>query len=248
MTAGGGTALIAVDLQNDFSTGFPGDPAALDRVTTNAARAVDAARRGGTEVVFVRFVGDVAYQRPSWRRRDELLGKLPKCREGSDGAAFHKVAPAPGERVFTKRACFDAFLSDGSGGDGFGGDGSGGDGFGGDGFGGDGFGRYLVGRGVEHLVFVGLFTDVCVDSTARTAFQKGFHVTVLTDCTASLHLPDAEILRFMRLVYGARTTTLTPEEAAAWATSTPIQVPAPASSPASSPAPAPFPASKAASG
>ncbi|WP_424534962.1 hypothetical protein ACOZ38_32930 [Sphaerisporangium viridialbum] len=28
-------------------------------------------------------------------------------------------------------------------------------------------------------------------STARTAFQKGFHVTVLTDCTAGLHLPVA---------------------------------------------------------
>ncbi|RKN10212.1 cysteine hydrolase family protein [Streptomyces radicis] len=211
MTAGGGTALIAVDLQSDFSAGFPGDPTALDRVTTNAARAVDAARHGGTEVVFVRFVGDVEHQRPSWRRRDELLGKRPKCREGSSGAEFHKVAPAPGERVFTKRACFDAFLS-------------------------DGFERHLSERGVGHLVFVGLFTDVCVDSTARTAFQKGFHVTVLTDCTASLHLPDAEILRFMRLVYGARTTTLTPEEAAAWATSTAI--PFPAASPAAPPTPA----------
>jgi nicotinamidase-related amidase len=92
------------------------------------------------------------------------------------------VAPVPGEPVFTKRACFDAFL-------------------------GDGFEEHLVARDVGHLVFAGVYTDVCVDSTARTAFQKGYDVTVLTDCTTSLLLPDTDILRFMTVVYGARTTT-----------------------------------------
>lgn len=188
MTAREGTALVVVDVQNDFCASavalarYRGDPARLDAVTTNAARAVEAARDLGTEVVFVRFTGDTEHQGPSWRRRDLALGKEPKCREGTWGAEFHKVAPAPDEAVFTKRACFDAFLS-------------------------DGFEEHLVRRGIGHLVFAGLFTDVCVDSTARTAFQKGFHVTVLTDCTTSLHLPDAEILGYMTRVYGARTTT-----------------------------------------
>ncbi len=117
------------------------------------------------------------------------LGRRPKCLEGSWGARFHAVVPAPGERVFTKRACFDAFLS-------------------------DGFEEYLGTRGVGHVVLAGLYADVCVDTTARTAFQKGFHVTVLTDCTAALHLPYDAVLRFMRLVYGARTTTA--DDARAW--------------------------------
>jgi nicotinamidase-related amidase len=183
-----GTALVVVDVQNDFCAGpvaaarYGRDPAALEVVVANTARAVTAARERGTEVVFVRFVGDVEHQGPSWRRRDLLLGKRPKCLEGTWGAAFHGVSPAPGEHVVTKRACFDAFLA-------------------------GGFEEHLVRRGVGHLVFAGLYADVCVDSTARTAFQKGFHVTVLTDCTTSLHLPDAEVLRFMALVYGARTTT-----------------------------------------
>ncbi|MEV7780220.1 isochorismatase family cysteine hydrolase [Kitasatospora sp. NPDC088351] len=195
MTSREGTTLVVVDVQNDFCAGptalarYRGDPATLDAVTTNVARAVDLAREHGTEVVFVRFVGDVAHQGPSWRQRDAALGKKPKCLDGSWGAEFHKVSPAPGERVFTKRACFDAFLS-------------------------DGFEQHLVRRGTGHLVFAGLYTDVCVDSTARTAFQKGFHVTVLTDCTTSLHLPDDEVLRFMSLVYGARCTTH--EQPASW--------------------------------
>ncbi|KMS84863.1 hypothetical protein ACZ91_45825 [Streptomyces regensis] len=214
MTAGepdGTTALVVVDLQNDFCAGPTArarfgtararfgtararfgedkshfgedrDPAVLESAVAGCVRAVARAREHGVEVIFVRFVGDPEHQGAAWRLRDRTLGKRPKCLEGSWGAEFHAVAPAPGERVFTKRACFDAFL-------------------------GDGFAEHLAARGVRHLVLAGLYADVCVDSTARTAFQKGFHVTVLTDCTAALHLPYDAVLRFMRVVYGARTTT-----------------------------------------
>ncbi|MFD8809895.1 cysteine hydrolase family protein, partial [Streptomyces sp. NPDC059597] len=126
--------------------------------------------------------GPPPHQGPSWRRRDRALGKRPKCVSGTPGAEFHGVTPAPGEAVFTKYACFDTFLA-------------------------DGFERHLRRRGVVRLVFAGVFLDVCVDSSARTAFQKGFEVSVLTDCTAPLHLPEHLVLTFMRRVYGARLTT-----------------------------------------
>ncbi|MFB7469880.1 cysteine hydrolase [Kitasatospora sp. NPDC056184] len=182
------TALVVVDLQNDFCAGpvaaarYPGDPQRLAAVAANSARAVETARAHGTEVLFVRFLGDPVHQGAAWRHRDAVLGKRPKCLDGSWGAEFHAVAPEPGEAVFTKYACFDAFL-------------------------GEGFDAHLSGRGIGHLVFAGVFADVCVDSTARTAFQKGLHVTVLRDCTAALHYPDEDVLRFMGRVYGARVTT-----------------------------------------
>lgn len=181
-------ALVVVDLQNDFCAGpvamarYRKDPARLDAVTTNAARAVDLARARSMEVVFVRFLGDVEHQRPSWRRRDERSGRTPKCREGTWGADFHKVVPAPGEHVVTKHACFDAFLA-------------------------AGFEEHLVACDVGHLVLAGVYTDVCVDSTARTAFQKGWHITLLTDATTSLFQRDEDTVRFMADLYGARTTT-----------------------------------------
>ncbi|MFH8342252.1 cysteine hydrolase family protein [Streptomyces sp. AM6-12] len=190
------TALVVVDVQNDFCTGpaalarFGGDPAVLDAAVSGTVRAVAAARARDIEVIFVRFTGDPEHQGAAWRSRDQALGKRPKCLEGSWGAEFHRVAPAPGERVFTKRARFDAFL-------------------------GEGFEDHLRARGIGHLVFAGVYADVCVDTTARTAFQKGFHVTVLTDCTAALHLAYDDVLRFMRVVYGARTTTAS--DPAAWA-------------------------------
>ncbi|MEV7598063.1 cysteine hydrolase [Kitasatospora sp. NPDC089797] len=184
----GRTALIVVDLQNDFCAGpvaaarYPGDPTRLATVAATTARAVDTARAHGTDVVFVRFLGDPAHQGASWRHRDATLGKRPKCPTGSWGAEFHAVAPRDDEAVFTKYACFDAFLS-------------------------EGFEQHLVERGVHHLALAGVFADVCVDSTARTGFQKGFHITVLADCTAALHLSDEAVLGFMRRVYGARVTT-----------------------------------------
>lgn len=66
------------------------------------------------------------------------------------------------------------------------------------------FEDHLRARATAHLVLAGVYADVCVDSTARTAFQKGFHVTVVPDCTTSLHLPTPDILAFMERVYGAR--------------------------------------------
>ncbi len=143
----------------------------------NTGRAVAAARASGTEAVHVRFQGR------AWRQRDEALGRRPKCLEGSWGAEFAAgVEPRPGEAVFTRRACFDAFL-------------------------GDSFERHLVARGVRHLLFAGLFADICVDSTARTAFRKGFEATVLRDCTTGLHLPDEQVLSLMSRLYGARIAT-----------------------------------------
>ncbi|MEU4803854.1 cysteine hydrolase [Actinosynnema sp. NPDC023587] len=182
------TALIVVDVQNDFCTGpvatarYRQDPARLDSVTTNAARAVELARDRGVEVVFVRFVGDVEHQGPGWRRRNERDGRTPTCLEGTWGAEFHKVAPKRGEVVVTKHACFDAFLA-------------------------AGFEQHLLERGIGHLVFAGVYADVCVDSTARTAFQKGWHITLLVDCTTSLLQRDEDTVRFMTELYGARTTT-----------------------------------------
>ena len=42
----------------------------------------------------------------------------------------------------------------------------------------------LRARGVTDVVIAGVVTSICVDSTARSAHDKGFTVHVLSDCTA----------------------------------------------------------------
>lgn len=36
---------------------------------------------------------------------------------------------------------------------------------------------------IQHVVFAGVVTSICIDSTARSAFESGFQVTILSDCT-----------------------------------------------------------------
>lgn len=45
-------------------------------------------------------------------------------------------------------------------------------------------------RGIDHLIVVGVGTDVCVESTARDAFQLDFGVTTVSDATWTVDEPD----------------------------------------------------------
>ncbi|MDX8399920.1 MAG: cysteine hydrolase family protein [Gallionellaceae bacterium] len=42
----------------------------------------------------------------------------------------------------------------------------------------------LRGQGIKNVVLAGVVTSICIDSTARSAFESGFSVSVLSDCTA----------------------------------------------------------------
>ncbi len=39
-------------------------------------------------------------------------------------------------------------------------------------------------HGITHVVLAGVVTSICVDSTGRSAFERGYKVTVLSDCTS----------------------------------------------------------------
>jgi ureidoacrylate peracid hydrolase len=44
----------------------------------------------------------------------------------------------------------------------------------------------LRSRGITNVVLGGFLTNCCVESTMRTAYEKGYNVVTLTDCTATL--------------------------------------------------------------
>ena len=43
----------------------------------------------------------------------------------------------------------------------------------------------LKARGIETVALAGFLTNCCVESTMRSAYEKGFNVITLTDCTAT---------------------------------------------------------------
>lgn len=46
----------------------------------------------------------------------------------------------------------------------------------------------LRARGITHLALAGALTSLCIDSTARSAYERDYRVTVLSDCTID-HTP-----------------------------------------------------------
>lgn len=39
-------------------------------------------------------------------------------------------------------------------------------------------------RGIDHVVLAGVVTSICIDSTGRSASDRGYRVTILSDCTS----------------------------------------------------------------
>ncbi|MFZ0994749.1 MAG: cysteine hydrolase [Candidatus Dormiibacterota bacterium] len=56
----------------------------------------------------------------------------------------------------------------------------------------------LHANGIEYLAFAGFHTNWCVESTARSAYDEGYHVIVVSDCTgADTEEEQQHALRFI---------------------------------------------------
>ncbi|HEX8006435.1 MAG TPA: isochorismatase family cysteine hydrolase [Trebonia sp.] len=176
-----GYALLVVDMQNGFchpDGSFPrigrGLEGAMEAVG-NAALAVRQARRAGVPVVFTRHV-----YRPG--RPDEgaaLIGNSPELAgvgglaAGTwDAAVCDELECGPDDFVVDK-VRFDAFQW-------------------------TSLEPLLRGLGATSLLICGVVTNICVETTARSAFMRDFPVTLLEDCCAAktrrLHELSVEVL------------------------------------------------------
>jgi len=48
----------------------------------------------------------------------------------------------------------------------------------------------LRSRGIKNVALAGLLTNCCVESTMRSAYEKGFNVFTLTDCVAATSVEE----------------------------------------------------------
>lgn len=103
--------------------------------------------------------------------------------EGSPEASLDpRLGTDPAWRVFTK-SCYSAFR-------------------------GTGLSAHLAGLGVSRLVICGFQTHICVESTARDAFERGFDVSVASDACASIRrdLHEAALLCMGHALGGVETS------------------------------------------
>ncbi len=171
------SALIVVDMQNAYAS--PGgylDLAGFDisgaaPAITQIAEAIAIARAAGMPIVFFQNGWDPAYQEaggpgsPNWhksnalktmRARPELEGKL-LAKGGWDYALVDALQPLPGDIVITKPR-YSAFYN-------------------------TNLDSTLRARGIRTLVFTGIATNVCVESTLRDGFFLEYFGVVLHDAT-----------------------------------------------------------------
>ena len=170
------TALLVVDMQNDFCPGGALGVAGADLL----APMIAAAARGAGTVVATR----------DWHPPDHCSfaargGPWPAhCVAGTPGAELHpSVAGMHFDRIQDKGTDRDHEAYSG--------------------FDGTDLAGYLRDRGVERVLVSGVASDYCVRATALDAVRAGFQTTVLADAVSGVELQPGEGMRALREVAAA---------------------------------------------
>ena len=175
------TAIVVVDMQNDFAT--PGgmfDRAgipirAIQEIVAPTRRVLDAGRAAGMLVVFLKmqFAEDLSDagtpEAPNRIKHRPLgLGEVVETPAGQPGQILVEgtwnteivaaLTPEPADLVVAKRR-YSGFYE-------------------------TALDRILRDAGIETLVFTGATTSVCVESTLRDAFYRDYRCILLSDCAA----------------------------------------------------------------
>jgi ureidoacrylate peracid hydrolase len=173
-------ALLVVDVQNDFvspegSAGKRGeDVSAALAMMPNLIGLIEAARRVGLTIVYIRTTHSEWTDTASWIYRSSQKSGLSTCREGTWGAEFYEgIFPRASERVVIKHR-YSAFIN-------------------------TDLNTVLKARGIQSVLVCGVATNVCVETTARDAYMFDYYVTVIDDCSAAydarLHMATLENIR-----------------------------------------------------
>jgi ureidoacrylate peracid hydrolase len=161
------TRLLVVDVQNDFLADggwfhkHKGhDLEGMRRAVDNADRLIGLARAAGVRPIFIQAIYDEKWLSKPMLERHALVGlDTEHCQAGTWGAEFYVVRPEPDDEIIVKHR-YSAFV-------------------------GTELDTLLRAQGVQNLVFVGVTTNVCVESTARDGYMRDYHIVVVEDCTAS---------------------------------------------------------------
>jgi nicotinamidase-related amidase len=163
------TALVLIEFQNDFTSqggslhGAVADSMAATDMLANAAKALAAARAAGVTVIHSPIQFAAGYGEITSHPYGILKGVVDTSSfvKGGWGAAIvDDVAPVEGEIVLEGKRGLDAFGS-------------------------TNLDFILRSKGIETVVLAGFLTNCCVESTMRSAYEKGFEVITLTDAVAA---------------------------------------------------------------
>lgn len=160
------TALIVVDMQNDFvAPGAPIETPMGRAMVPCLQQALACCRAHRIPVIYTAHVHRAGGSDVGLLAHAPPIGRGAALVDGSPGAAIYPdVAPRDGEIVIAKHR-FSAFY-------------------------GTDLEIILRGLGVITVVIAGVTTENCCHATARDAFFRDFQVVVLSDATGTSDYPD----------------------------------------------------------
>lgn len=163
------TAVVLIEFQHDFTSEGGALHAAVAPVMEstgmleNAKKVADEARTSGATVIHSPIQFAKGYGEITRHPYGILAGVVDNSAfvKGEWGAEIvDDVAPAEGDIVLEGKRGLDAFAS-------------------------TNLDFILRSKGIRTVALAGFLTNCCVESTMRSAYEKGFEVVTLTDCVAA---------------------------------------------------------------
>jgi ureidoacrylate peracid hydrolase len=172
-------ALLVIDVQNDFcaeggmmhAEGL--DLSMVQGMAERLGSLIDAARGAGVLCIFVKNVYSTtanwylsdSWLEQAWRRRGTSYIERDICGENSwSGEFYGDIRPKPDDPIVIKHR-YDAFTN-------------------------TDLDLILRAHNVRTVVLSGVATNVCVETTARTAFVRDYYVVIPSDAVATYSLEE----------------------------------------------------------
>jgi nicotinamidase-related amidase len=162
------TAVVLIEFQNEFCNpdgklfGVVKDEIQRQNTIANAVKLAAEARKKGALIVHVPFVYDDKWvEQKCMRGLISDAGKAGAFKKGSWGGEFiPELQPQQGDLVLQNKRALSSFSH-------------------------TELEKTLAERGIRHIACAGFLSNVCVEATARSAYDQGFGVTVVSNATAA---------------------------------------------------------------
>lgn len=164
------TALLLIEYQNDFTSEGGALHSGVKSVMqstnmlANSARLAEEARAAGVTVMYAPISFAKGYKEITSEPYGVLKGVVEANAfvRGTWGAEIvDSLKPGPNDIVVEGKLGLDTFAS-------------------------TNLDFILRSRGIKTLAVAGFLTNCCVESTARTGYERGFSIVALSDCAATL--------------------------------------------------------------
>ena len=167
-------ALVLVDVQNEFCHpdgvfGKKGcDLGPIENMMVALERLVASARENNIPIVFIQNIEDENTDSFAWSMRPDAKEDSANegvCRRGTWGTELYKFSPQDGD-ILVQKNRFSGFLN-------------------------TPLDSILKNKGIETLIFTGVATNICVETTARHASILDYHIVLASDACATWY-PDLQ--------------------------------------------------------